>query len=130
MAYATTDDLARVGLTAAAMARFTAPTPLEALEGASDLADSYLAQQYALPLKAWGDDLRRAVLSIAVYDLMSAQGMTPHARDENYRLRYLDAIKWLEGVGQGTTVPVGVVDSTTDSSEGGAAVYSDPLRGW
>ena len=100
--------------------------------GASDLADGYLARQLTLPLSEWGDDLRRHVCAIAAYDLMTQRGYNPEGGDSNLRLRYEDAVRWLERVASGTVRPA-VTDSTPTSSTAmpsGPVVRTSSKRGW
>lgn len=132
MAYASPSDLARLGVGAAATAGIAAADIATSLDSASDLADSYLGARYTLPLVAWGDELRRAVCLIAAYDVISGnRGYNPEAgNDVNLRLRYQDAIAWLEKVAAGTLVPVAVIDSSASANEGSAYVYTDARRGW
>lgn len=75
------------------------------------------------------DDLRRAVCCIAAYDLLSVRGYNPEGADENLRLRYEDAIRWLKGVASGFIDP-GLIDSTPDEEEGGVATAGCARRGW
>lgn len=131
MAYAAASDLALSGMPAAALSGITTEAQGAALSQASRTIDSYLrAAGYTLPLSEWEDDLKRACIIIAVYDLLTFRGYTPQGEDDNFRLRYLDIIKWLEGVASKEIVPVGVVDSTPDESPDASAVESDDPRGW
>jgi len=85
----------------------------KALTRASQLADSYLANVFDLPLVSWGEDLRGAVASVATYFAMQKRGFNPDTEDAGaLRLGYSDAIKWLEAVAAGKATPVGVVDSS------------------
>lgn len=128
MAYATRDDLARLGLPQAVISAIPLTDQDAALEAASDLADSYLRARYTLPLLSWQDDLRRAVCHIAAYDLLVRRGFNPTGADEQVRLRYEDAIRWLERVAQGLLSP-DIVDSSVDDLAGPVG-YTRPRRGW
>ena len=128
MAYATRDDLARLGLPPAVLSAIPTADQDAALEAASDLADSYLSARYTLPLVSWEDDLRRAVAHIAAYDLMVRRGFNPTGADEQIRLRYEDAIRWLEGVARGLLHPQ-IVDSSPEDLPGPVG-YTRPRRGW
>lgn len=134
MAYATAADLARLALPARALTGILLTDQGAALEAASSLADGYLAARYTLPLLAWGDDLRRAVSLIAAYDLMTRRGYSPEGGDEQLRLRYEDAIRWLEQVSKGTISPVGLEESppsaTPPPGDSGPVIAERPLRGW
>ena len=114
MVYATLPDLVNLGIAAKALDPVTNQAKLAAITSASQLADSYLAGRFILPLLAFSADLTRAVVNIAVYDLMSNRGFSPApGSDENIRLRYEDSIRWLEMVAKGTVTP-----QVTDSSGG------------
>ena len=112
--YATLPDLVNLGIAGQAIQNITTQARLAAITAASRLADSYLASRFTLPLTAWQQDLTRAVVNIATYDLMSQRGFSPApGSDENIRLRYEDSIRWLEKI---TTI--GVTPQVTDSSSG------------
>ncbi|UZX16554.1 DUF1320 domain-containing protein [Thermus sp. PS18] len=115
MPYASRTDLHALGLPEAVLASIPEAEQEAALEAASALADSYLRTRYDLPLASWGRGLTRAVALIAAYDLMSRRGYDPtRPGQENLRMRYEDAIRWLEGVAAGRVDP-GVVDASPDS---------------
>ena len=129
MAYATPSDLARLGVAAAALSDVPVPDQEAALDAASRLADSYLARRYRLPLVSWGDDLKRAVALIAAYDLIAVRGFAPEGADEHLRLRYEDAIRWLEQVAKGEVEAQ--VEEAAGTEEKGAPVFvGPPPRGW
>lgn len=130
-AYATTADLARLTIPAEALADITAADQDAALAAASTLADGYLASRFTLPLSVWGDDLRLAVCSIGAYRLMTRRGYNPVGGDENLRLIYEDAMKWLKEVANGLITPL-VTDSSTTPTEGRLAgeVRTSSKRGW
>ncbi len=116
MPYASRADLHALGLPEAALASIPDVEQEAALEAASALADSYLRVRYDLPLTSWGRELSRAVALIAAYDLMSRRGYDPtRPGQENLRMRYEDAIRWLEGVAAGRVDP-GVVDAAPEVS--------------
>ncbi|AZF88286.1 hypothetical protein [Meiothermus phage MMP17] len=123
MAYATPTDLYRLALRQAALSGISSADQTQALEAASQVADSYLQARYKLPLVGWGDDLRRAVAIIAAYDLLAGRGFAPEGADEHVRLRYEDALRWLRDVSTGVVTPVGIVDAgPTEPNEGIRAV--------
>jgi phage gp36-like protein len=129
--YATRAELATFGLPSGWLEGVSESDQDAALLAASQLADGYLGQRYALPLSAWGSDIKRAVCHIASWDLMCRRGFDPeNAADAAIRLRYTDALAWLKGIAAGTLTPTGVVDSTVDSDEGGAFMVSNPRRRW
>ena len=133
--YATLPDLVNLGIAGQAIATITNQARLAAIAAASRLADSYLAARFTLPLIAWQQDLTRAVVAIATYDLMSQRGFSPApGSDENIRLRYEDAIRWLEKIAAGLVTPQ-VTDSSSGatpglSSTGGGDVETSTSRGY
>ena len=131
-AYATSTDLARFGVGALATAGMASGDLDAAMLAAAAVAESYLAVAYTLPLTSWGDDLRRAVCMIAAWDILGGnRGFNPEqGSDTAVRLRYEDAIRWLERVASGAVVPVGIVDSTPTENEGAGYFHSDAKRGW
>lgn len=130
--YASTSDLTRLGVPATALTGVTTATQEAALDAASALADGYLQERFTLPLAAWVDDLRRAVCCVAAYDILSARGFDPRGggTDENVRLRYEDALRWLRDVGAGHATPTGVIDATPTVTEGGTYAVTNPSRRW
>lgn len=116
MPYAELADLRALGLPSQALAGVDAGDQYAALEAASALVDSYLRVRYSLPLRSWGRELVRVTALIAAYDLMSRRGYDPtRPGQENLRMRYEDAIRWLEGVAAGKVDP-GVEDATPEVS--------------
>lgn len=131
MLYATIEQLGRLGSAGAALAAMDAADVEPALQAASDLADSYLRQRYTLPLTAWGDELTRAVCSLAAYDLLSNRGYDPGAGDNsNIRLRYEDAIAWLKDVAKGALSPDVTDSAVAGVEDDGPIVYTNTRRGW
>lgn len=131
MAYATTAQLDSLSSASQIVSTLEEAAKTEALDVASSLADGYLRQRYALPLSAFCPDLTRAVCAIAAYDLLSVRGYDPVAEDNgNIRVRYEDAIKWLERVASSEISP-DIEDSAPtgeDSSAPGLAIRSLPPR--
>jgi len=97
---------------------------------ASTEADGHLAIGRTLPLTKWDADLRRHVSKIAIYIFLNDGGRVPTGPDDLIDIEYKDAIKWLRGVGNGTIVPPGLVDSTPEVNEAAYAVVSDPPTEW
>jgi phage gp36-like protein len=116
--YASIDDLTAVGVNPDALKGISPTRVGAALDDASAEADGYLAAQYTLPLLVWGGDLKKKVAQLAAYDLIAARGRNPQGLDEDLRLRYQDAIKWLEGVRSGVITPTGISDSTPSQTAG------------
>lgn len=131
MTYANETDLERFGLPTPTLEGIDSPTKAAALDAASQIADGYLRSAYVLPLSAYGADLTRHVVAIAVYDLLTRRGFDVDAgTDEHVRLRYQDAIRWLEQIAGGRIKPFSIVDSTPATREGRARVSSGEGRGW
>ncbi len=129
--YATVADFGASGLQTGAFEGIPQSQILAALEGASRLIDDYLAARVTLPLVVFANaSLRRATVIVAVYDLLSTIGFNPEGGDENFRLRYLDIIRWLTDIRDGDApLPGGITDSTA-TVEGAPEVLSDEARGW
>jgi phage gp36-like protein len=102
-----------------------------ALERASALADSYLAQRYPVPLARWGGDLLRVVCDVAAYDLLTQKPINVPAEPWTPRVRYEDALRWLDRVARGELRPSNLPTSTEPPRRTGApVVLSDKPRGW
>lgn len=129
--YANLADLATHGLPGAALSSVSDTSKCEALAAASEEADGKLAVVKTLPLVSWGTDLTKAICKIAAYELLSVKGFNPDGDDANVRDRYLDAMKWLDGIAKGTVAPSVMVDSTPEESESlGAEVVTHAARAW
>lgn len=135
--YAEIADARRLGLGARAFSTDEVEGMNANLLAASEEADSYLANQYTLPLTAWGQDLRAAICKIAVYEFLSVRGLNPEpgSSDGNVRDRAKDARTWLMRVGEGKATPGGIADSSVPAGVAGAPsatpeVQSAEQRGW
>lgn len=101
-AYADPADLNST-LSVKALQGFSDAQKVKEIAAASSEADGYLASRVALPLTAWGEDLRRHVCSIAGYRLILGRGFNPaEGANEALRLAYEDAMRWLRDVSHGT----------------------------
>jgi len=128
-AYATSAELGRFSaIPATVLAGADVTTVSETLEAASRTADSYLAARYALPLVTWDDDLRQVVCDVAAYRLMGRLGYAPEGSDNDFRLRYEDALAWLQRVADGRIHPT--VDVMSPAADLPATVTSNTARGW
>jgi phage gp36-like protein len=122
--YAVQADLTNYGV--ASVANFgplTSGQLQAALDAANALADSYLAAQHTLPLTAWGKDLTEAVIAVARFKLLTSRGFNPEGDHAAAIVEAKkDAIRWFEGVANGSINPV-VTDSggTRDFVEAGSA---------
>lgn len=138
-AYASTDDLKNpaLGLPAKALQGVNTVDLEDALISASDTMDSYLSNRFALPILVWARDMRGACATIAAYTLLAGRGFNPQAgsADEQVRLRYEDAIRWLKDCARGLATPAGIEDSTP-AIDAGLVETESPLfnttqkRGW
>lgn len=134
MAYATTTDLARLGIAATAIAAVSSTIQEAALEAASVLADGYLRGRYTLPLTTWGEDLTRAVCAIAAWDILCQRGFDPNrGGDVAIETRANAATSWLKDVSAGRVVVSGgntTPTATRHARASGPRVTSDRTRGW
>jgi phage gp36-like protein len=95
-----------------------------ALENASGKIDSYLASRYPVPLTDAPIMLRTCCVDMALYELMK---LRPLGDIEDARLRYTDALRFLEQVNQGK-INIGPAPSGGDSapSISGSAFIAPP----
>lgn len=134
MAYATTTDLARLGIAAAAIAAVSSTIQEAALDAASVVADGYLRSRYVVPLTAWGDDLTRNVVALAAWDILCNRGFDPNrGGDAAIEARAAEARSWLKDVSAGRVVLSGgnsTPTATRHARASGPRVTSDRTRGW
>ena len=127
--YATIDDLTRFGLPAAAFSDLSADDVQAALDAASTVADSYLSLRFTVPYQNPGADIKDAVCRIAAFNIMSSRGFNPDGDAGQLRLRYEDAIRWLEKVAREAAQPANIPQGTESLADFGT--YSvNQLRGW
>lgn len=107
MAYASIDDLGKVGIRSEALAPISPATKQAALDATAEEMDSYFRAEFKLidgvpgwqTFTDWGQDVIRANAILAVWDLMVIRGYNPAAgADATLRMRYEDTIAWLRGV--------------------------------
>lgn len=115
--YATTADLANT-VAAAALAHPSTGTSAQnaQLLKASEDIDSYLRDQFELPLLEWGADIVQRCCDIAAYRLVCLRGFNPEA-DGHFQSNSKMAVDWLRDVASGKVVP-DVVDSSPGASPG------------
>jgi len=132
--YATSSEFKTTGLKASAMTDESGtevdPTPF--LVQASGTIDSYLRSRYSLPLTSTPPEIKRACIVLARWDYLIFLGISEEEFDENYRLEYAKALRWLEMVASGAVQLDGYIDQTPGSAHAGSAaeVYSRESRGW
>lgn len=106
--YATLEDFKLYGLSGPAWENLVSSDVQHVLDAASSLADSYLNSRFSVPIASPPESLKEAVCRIAAYNLPSVVGYNPEGQTENIRLRYEDAIRWLEGVSKNLITPPGM----------------------
>lgn len=134
LVFAQMDDISAISLPAEALSGVTDNLKAKALIAATDVIVPYLTKGGDWPKTTWGDEIRRAASIIAAYDLMVGRGFDPDRYDENFRKRYEDIIKWLEGVAAGSLEPTDP-DPDPDPDPGvpiagEGYVVTEMKRGW
>jgi phage gp36-like protein len=111
--YCTVDDLETLGIGARAFGGLTIPQKQTAIKSASEFIDSYLRNQYTLPLQApVGEDIKRCCAILACYFMLVTRGFDPAADGNEIIIEERDRqVRWLEGIRDGKTAP-----NITDSS--------------
>ena len=131
--YASTTDLARLGISSAALQGVATATQEAALDACSAVADGYLrARGYVLPLTTWSDDLTRAVAVLAAFDLLVTRGYDPSAGTDDVLLKRVEmATSWLRDVAASRITPA-LTDSTTSVEEESqqTSYTTRPRRRW
>lgn len=130
MPYAVRADIPRFGIAAEAIADIATATQDAALSSASRFMDGFLRAALALPLLAWGDDLRECCCVLATETLIFGRGIAPGGvggADQPLIDRADRWRKWLGSVSSGK-----VLLDVTESSPGpvyAPEVLSDCSRG-
>ena len=103
MAYASFEQWEILGPSSKAFSSFSQEKIEAFLEVASNLIDSYLANQYELPLTFPFDlSIVQACISIAVYNLLLSRGINPNNdNDQLYANDYESKISWLTKLSTG-----------------------------
>lgn len=142
--YASTADLAMLGLPSDVLNAVDDPTQQRHLEIASGTIDTYLRSQYKLPIQAGEDglyppELVTACVYIASYTIIQFIGYNPNNADSRFESRYHDMIGnpnvsgssgWLDKLASGAVSLATDADATPTISEGGPMVSTQPERGW
>lgn len=130
--YCTADELDSIGLGSRALSKVTPVQKTAAILSASRLIDSYLRNQYTLPLTRVGEDLKQCCVILACYGLLRTRGYDP-AADGNEAITEERAaqVRWLEGIQKGVTAP-DITDSSTEGYKFGAGprVITSASRGY
>lgn len=123
--YATEGEFNDMGAPPEAFASLPSAVIVSALVWASSVANSYLKKRYSLPLSAYGEDLKSAVVDIAKWRLIKRRGFNPNSgQDVVIADAYKDAIAWLTMVSKGDCELDGAVD-TTEEDEATPLVSSE-----
>ncbi len=81
----------------------------DAIDDADAEINGYLAKRYPTPLLVTPAVINKYSKDIAIYNLASRSGMKSDERENNYYVRYKNAIRYLEAVAKG------IVEITTGS---------------
>jgi len=129
--YATTTDLANLGLPAAALANVSSTVQQEHLDASASRIDTYLRSQTTLPLVVpYPGVVVECNAILAAYSILqSYRGYDPDRMDDGFRLRHDDCLEWLRDVAAGRANLDPTADSTT-ANEGRPRVNSQTARGW
>lgn len=119
-AYATVADLTNYGvMSTGTFGTLSGPQLQAAIDAANDLADSYLGARYKLPITVWGKSLTQKVVAVARFELLTQRGFAPEGDHAAAIVEAKkDALKWFEGIADGTINPV-VTDSSPAGKVGG-----------
>lgn len=120
--YCTVDDLESLGMGGRAFRDRPLPDKEQAIKVASSTIDSYLRNQYTLPLQAHGEDIRQCCAVLACYTLLRVKGFDPSSDGNEVIVEERDRqVRWLENIAKGNTAP-----SVTDSSSEQRAFGTGP----
>jgi hypothetical protein len=119
----------------------TVPQQQQACLDATEELDSYFRGRYALPLLAWGTDVKKFTAYIAIKNIAELVGYAPQAgSDSNIRSQYYQVVGWPDrpGTGWGPGVQRQAIhpDVTPSVAQPGDAVHDVPQvftsqqRGW
>lgn len=131
--YATTSDLGNLGLPSAALVNVSSTVQDAHLRAQGDRIDTYLRAHHTLPLTApYPREVVEANSVMAGYSILSSyRGFDPAGADENFRLRYEDAIAWLRDLAAGRAHLDEAADTTPATSEGRPRVWTGGTnRAW
>jgi phage gp36-like protein len=117
--YATTTDLAALGLPSAALSGVSTATQTAHLLAQGAKIDSYLRTQYDLPIKTpYPQELVEANAIMAAYTILqNVRGYVPDEFDAGFRARYDDQVTWLRDLAAGRC-SLGIDADQTTAQEG------------
>ena len=118
--YATTADLANLGLPAAALVNVTDPIQDAHLLAQGDRMDTYLRSQHTLPFPIpYPRELVECNAVMAAYAILqNTRGYNPESVDDGFRLRYEDCMAWLKDLSTGAASLDQEADATPNVNEG------------
>ena len=123
--YATTTDLADLGLPADALSGTTAAIQNKFLTKASGKIDSYLRGRYSLPLSVpYPDEIVDACVAITAYKLLKRLGYNPSGYDEQFAEDHQTALDWLDKLSKGVVQLDIAADATPTRHDARPSVYS------
>lgn len=132
MAYATSTDLNRLGLSSEGLSDIASATIDAMLEACSAKVDDYIADggRYTPPLAAYPASITLIVCKLAQYELIGVEGYYPEEGTEAVLLqRYEQAMADLKRLASGGAISGTVTDATAES-DNDPAIASDDARGW
>lgn len=116
ISYCVPADISRYGIAASAVSGISSQNQQDALNEASARAASYIARRYQMPLTTVGDDVKGAVVKLAVWSMLAVRGASPEA-SSNYQAMAESAEKWLLALSRGDAELVSSVDSSVPNAE-------------
>lgn len=124
--YATTTDLANLGLPAAALTNVSADVQNAHLLKTGARMDGYLRSEHTFPFTVpYPDELIECNCVMAAYTILtSARGYNPADVDDQFRLRYEDCLTWLRDIGAGRVALAATADATPNTNEGAPRVWT------
>jgi len=94
----------------------------KAIAGADALINAHIASRYLTPLSPVPDIVNSLAVDIAIYKISSRRGGAP----EENRIKYDDAVKFLEKVSTGKVILAQAVSAPSSVSDDGVKITSDP----
>ena len=124
--YATTANLALLGLPAAALTNVTADTQNAHLLSTGARIDGYLRSHHTLPFSSpYPAELIECNCVMAAYSILtSSRGYNPADVDDQFRMRYDDCLTWLRDIGAGRVALAATADATPTTNEGAPVVVT------